>query len=352
MSPKPKPAPHREAPCTPAGAWPGAPGEQLARLRYKARELSPDRATPGALGTQRRDTRCGGDFRGRARSNQTNTHAQYPGWARRKGPSADPGAGGSDARPSRRRRRGRRGSAPYWGPGEDGGVASGTARGEAGPERTGRGLGAPGAGPGLLAAGGGLSRRAGAGAEASEVPCGRAAGLEPAAPRYQLARRRLSGLWSSRCLCSEHRRSRRSLPPARRRSRAPSARAARMRLPGLGLGLGLEREEAEQRRRRAACDGELLLDAVLRAPPQGSGAAAARRRVSPGGSRRCARGPAAGGGLAASGGRWSRRPASGGFQGNGWWARARGQPRGQGLPRVGDGTGSTATRARPRGARG
>lgn len=163
--------------------------------------------------------------------------------------------------------------------------------GGGGPGAYGAGPGRAGGGPGLLAAVGGPSRRAGAGAEARAVPCGRAAGLEPAAPRSQLARRRLSGLWSSRCLCSEHRRSRRSLPPARRRSRAPSARAARMRLPGLGLGLGLEREEAEERRRRAACDGELLLDAVLRAPPQGSGAAAARRRVSPGGSRRCARGP-------------------------------------------------------------
>lgn len=233
-------------------------------------------------------------------------------------------------------------------------------RGGAGPERSGRGLGAPGARPDLLATGGGPSRRAGAGAEANEVPCGRAAGLEPTAPRSLLARRRLSGLWSSRCLCSEHRRSRRSLPPARRRSRAPSARAARMRLPGLGLGLGLEREEAE-RRRRAACDGELLLDAVLRAPPQGSGAAAARRRVSPGGSRRCARGP---GGWRRPRGVWrvvvaeagvgglpGNELASGGRAWAGAGAGARTAPgacpREQGLPRVGSGTGSTATRTHP-----
>lgn len=131
----------------------------------------------------------------------------------------------------------------------------------------------------------------------------------------------------------------------RRRSLAPSARAARMRLPGLGL--GLEREEAEERRRRAACDGELLLDAVLRTPPQGSGAAAARRRVSPGGRPGA---PAA-----------SRRPGSEGLRGKSRRAgvapgppqapRRRGHspgacPRERGLPRGGGGTGSAATRTR------
>lgn len=73
-----------------------------------------------------------------------------------------------------------------------------------------------------------------------------------------------------------------ALRPARPRCpNPPSAGAARMRLPGLGLG-----SEREERRgsggARAACDGELLLDAVLRAAPQGSGAAAAcgrRRRI-------------------------------------------------------------------------
>lgn len=78
----------------------------------------------------------------------------------------------------------------------------------------------------------------------------------------------------------------RSLPRSGRPALAPRTL---LRLVPRGCGCGAWVWALSGRRRSsggawAACDGELLLDAVLRAAPQGSGAAAAyrrRRRVSP-----------------------------------------------------------------------
>lgn len=88
----------------------------------------------------------------------------------------------------------------------------------------------------------------GSGAEATEGPCGLRGSPDPARPS-SLARRRLGGRKSNPCLCSFRRPCLQAaaLRPARPWPPSPhSARAARMRLPGLGL--GFEWEEEERRR--------------------------------------------------------------------------------------------------------
>lgn len=130
----------------------------------------------------------------------------------------------------------------------------------------------------------------GLGPEASEGPCGWRASLQPAARPSSLARRRLDGRSSNHCFCSE----RLSLPSPQPLTPPRSGRPALgprtpIRLVLRGCGCRTWVWALSGRRRRsggawAACNGELLLDAVLRAPPQGSRAAAAcrrRRRVSP-----------------------------------------------------------------------
>lgn len=126
------------------------------------------------------------DFLVRSRSNRTKTHSGTP----RHTPvlaevtSGTVAAGGGAAE-----------GTAYWRPGEAGGVAASVARRR--PGRAG--------GRGLPSFGGRRrSLELGWGAEATEGPCGLRGGPDPPRPS-SLARQRLYGRKSNRCLCSFHR---------------------------------------------------------------------------------------------------------------------------------------------------
>lgn len=149
-------------------------------------ETEPCSYDTGDSWDQKRGTARCKDFLVRSRSNRTKTHSRTP----RHTPvlaevtSGTVAAGGGAAE-----------GTAYWGPGEAGGVAASVARRR--PGRAG--------GRGLPSFGGRRrSLELGWGAEATEGPCGLRGSPDPARPS-SLARRRLCGRKSNRCLCSFHR---------------------------------------------------------------------------------------------------------------------------------------------------
>lgn len=187
-----------------------------------ARRLRLDHVTPEKLGTQGGKPEEKEILVGAERSDRTNVHAQELG----EGAAADarPGAAGSDPRPDRIRR-GRRRSAPNRGPGQAVGVAASAARRRARAPRgvagaRGAGLGAPGAGPGLLRRRGWpLAQSSGVRRSGSRSD---ARGPEPAALHSLPARRRLDA-------------SRAALPLFRAPPLTPPAPASAPWVPGASL---------------------------------------------------------------------------------------------------------------------
>ena len=263
----------------PDDSWPWALSKPLTRLWYKVQSLSLDRCDTrkcsGARGGKCKEKRRLLD---QSRSNETNTHNQEADslhgrscghrslwkWRRNQRPE--------EAGPQRER--------ALLGPGRGRGCGS------AGPRRLPRRTGGRGLGDARGLASFRAWRRSlvlGWGPEASEGPWGRRGSLNPAASHSSLKRQLLGGPWSNRCFCSESPSLLSPQPLTSPRS-CWSALGPRsfIRLVPCGCGCRAWVWALRGKRRSsgawAGCDGELLLDAVLRAAPQGSGEAATCRR--------------------------------------------------------------------------